>query len=42
MSKWQILCKTLDFCVPALVPFTFVATENVGAVCELISDDRFE
>lgn len=37
--KWQILCKTL---VPALVAFTFVATENVGAVCELISDDRFE
>lgn len=42
MSKWQILWKTLDFCVPALVPFTFVTTENVGAVCELISDDRFE
>lgn len=42
MWKRQILCKTLDFRVPALVAFTFVATENVGTVCELISDDRFE
>lgn len=42
MWKWQILCKTLDFRVLSLVTFTFVATENVGAVCELIGDDRFE
>lgn len=42
MQKWRILCKTLDFCVAALVAFTFVAAENVGAVRELINDDRFK
>lgn len=42
MRKWQILCKALDFRVAVLVAFTFVATENLGAVCKLISDDRFE
>lgn len=25
-----------------LVLFTFVAMENVGAVCELVDNDRFE
>lgn len=33
---------TLSSSVPAPAPFTFVATENVGAVCELIDDDGLQ
>lgn len=32
----------LSSSVPALAPFTFVATENVGAVCELVDDDGLQ
>lgn len=34
--------STINLCAPMPVLFTFVATENVGAVCELIDNDRFE
>lgn len=39
-AELQILCRTCNLCVPML--FTFVATENVGAVCELFDNERFE
>lgn len=41
-AELQILYSTCNLCVPMPVLFTFVATENVGAVCELIDNDRLE
>lgn len=41
-AELEILYSTRHLCTAMLVWFTFVAPENVGAVCELIDNDRFK